>query len=57
MSHNGCAVYDVAAPEHHIELTAETVDVERASTLTTAAGDRVVLFGVEEATRWSVRPS
>lgn len=57
VSHNGCAVYGVAAPEHHIELTAETVDVERASTLTTAAGDRVVLFGVEEATRWSVRPS
>lgn len=57
VSHNGCAVYGVPAPEHHIELRAETVDVERASTLTTAAGDRVVLFGVEEATRWSVRPS
>ena len=56
VSHNGCAVYDVDAPEHHIELTAEAVDVERASTLTTESGDQVVLFGVEEATRWSVRP-
>jgi hypothetical protein len=32
------------------------VDIERATTLTTDAGEDVVLFGAEEATRWSVRP-
>lgn len=55
VSRNGCAVYGVEAPDREIELTSEAVDLEPATTLTTSAGDNVVLFGAEEATRWSVR--
>ncbi len=55
VSRNGCAVYGVEAPSHELELSSEVVDIERATTLTTKAGDHVVLFGAEEATRWSVR--
>ncbi len=55
VSGNGCAVYGVDVPQHELELTSEAVDIERATALTTAGGDDVVLFGVEEATRWSVR--
>jgi len=56
VSHNGCAIYGVDAPRHRLGLTSESVDVERASMLTTNNGADVVLFGVEEATRWSARP-
>lgn len=55
VSGNGCAVYGVDVPQHELELTSEVVDIERATFLTTEGGDDVVLFGVEEATRWSVR--
>jgi len=55
VSENGCEVYGVEHPEHRLELMAEDVDIERATTLTTDDGDDVVLFGAEEATRWSVR--
>lgn len=57
VSGNGCAIYGVEPPEHHLELRAEGVDVERATTITTNSGEEVVLFGVHEATRWSVRPA
>lgn len=54
-SHNGCAAYGVEPPTSQLELSAEEVDPDRAATLTTAAGDEVVLFGADEASRWSVR--
>lgn len=57
VSANGCAVYGVEPPEQYITLTAETVDAEVATTLSTTAGDEVVLFGSEEATRWTISPS
>ena len=55
VSTNGCEVYGVEAPTETITLTAEKVDVEVATSLSTANGDKVVLFGAEEATRWTVR--
>lgn len=54
VSGNGCAVYGVEPPTTQLRLTAETVERELATSLSTAAGDEVVLFGAEEATRWSV---
>ena len=52
---NGCAIYGVEVPSETITLAREAVDVERATQFTTSAGDDVVLFGVEEAMRWTVR--
>jgi len=54
VSGNGCAIYGVDAPTTHLRLTAETVEQELATSLSTATGDEVVLFGAEEATRWTV---
>lgn len=54
VSSNGCAIYGVDAPTEHITLTAESLDVEVATSLSTTAGDEVILFGSEEATRWTV---
>ncbi len=54
VSSNGCAIYGVEPPDNEITLTAETVDVAVAESLSTANGDEVVLFGTEEATRWTV---
>lgn len=54
VSHNGCAIYGVDSPDHRLELTSTAVDPERAASLTTDSGDEVVLFGVDEASRWTV---
>lgn len=54
VSTNGCAVYGVDVPSTTLTLTAVEVDVEVATSLSTSAGDEVVLFGAEEATRWTV---
>ena len=54
VSSNGCAIYGVDAPSESITLTAGTVDVDIATSLSTTEGDEVVLFGSEEATRWVV---
>ncbi len=54
VSGNGCAIYGVDTPETTITLTSESVDVEVATSLATTSGDEVVLFGAEEATRWTV---
>lgn len=56
VSANGCAVYGVETPADGIRLTRTAVDVELATSLTTSAGDSVVLFGAEEATMWQVTP-
>ncbi len=55
VSGNGCAIYGVEAPEHTLELSKETMDKDLAAELSTSAGDSVVLFGTEEASRWTVR--
>jgi dihydroorotase len=54
VSANGCEIYQVDAPTAKLRLTSEPVATELATTLSTSTGDEVVLFGVEEATRWSV---
>ncbi len=54
ISGNGCEIYGVEPPSERLRLTAETVERELATSLSTAAGDEVVLFGAEEATRWSI---
>ena len=54
VSTNGCAVYGVETPATAIQLTRTEVDVELATSITTRAGDSVVLFGAEEATLWQV---
>ena len=54
VSANGCEIYGVEPPAHSITLTSETVETERAASLSTVSGDDVVLFGTEEATRWTV---
>lgn len=56
VSGNGCDIYGVEVPTERIRLTAETVERELATSMSTASGDEVVLFGAEEATRWSVEP-
>ncbi len=56
-STNGAAVYGVEPSEHRLMLTAESTDQDLATHLTTAAGDEVVLFGDDEATRWQVSVS
>ncbi len=54
VSHHGAAVYGVEPSTERIRLTRELVDVDLATTLRTDAGDEVVLFGADEAARWSV---
>ncbi|MCP5027098.1 MAG: dihydroorotase [Actinomycetia bacterium] len=54
VSGNGCAIYGVEPPATMLTLNREPVEVERATQLDTAAGDQVVLFGAEEATRWTI---
>ena len=51
---NGRAVYGVPSPDHHLRLTRTTIDADVASTLTTASGEQVVLFGADEAARWTI---
>ncbi len=55
VSRNGCAIYGVDPPEGTVELERASIDLERATHLTTSAGDEVVLFGDAEATRWRIR--
>ncbi len=54
VSGNGCAIYGVEAPTERLRLTAQSVERELATSLSTASGDEVVLFGAEEATRWTI---
>ncbi len=54
VSDNGCANYGVGRPETTLTLERTEVDVDVATTLTTEAGDEVVLFGADEATLWRV---
>ncbi|MCP3853670.1 MAG: dihydroorotase [Actinomycetia bacterium] len=54
VSGNGCAAYGVETPETTLTLTREPVEVERDTQLETEAGDQVVLFGAEEAARWTI---
>ena len=55
VSTNGCRVNRVDLPDSQIRLCSDEVDPDVATTLTTGAGEQVVLFGADEATRWSVR--
>lgn len=54
VSANGCAIYGVDPPTTALRLERTEVDLELATTITTQAGDSVVLFGTEEATMWQV---
>ncbi len=54
VSANGCVNYGVDAPTSTLTLERREVDVDVATTLTTDAGDEVVLFGTDEATLWRV---
>lgn len=54
VSSNGCKIYGVDAPAAMLTLNKETVDRDLAVELSTSAGDSVVLFGAEEASRWTV---
>ena len=54
VSANGCAIYGVDAPDQTLSLRSEAMDTELATTLATTDGDSVVLFGTEEASRWTV---
>ncbi len=54
VSANGCAAYGVETPETTLALTREPVEVARATLLETETGDQVVLFGAEEAARWTI---
>lgn len=54
VSHNGAAVYGVEPATQRLRLRSESVDPDVATSFSTAGGDEVVLFGAEEATRWSV---
>ena len=55
VSTNGCRVNRVDPPDSQIRLSSDEVDPDVATTLTTSAGEHVVLFGADEAARWSVR--
>ena len=54
VSINGQNVYGVPAPVSSLTLTRSTVPVERATEMSTSAGDSIVLFGAEEAALWEV---
>jgi dihydroorotase len=54
VSHNGCEIYGVDAPIDVLRLHRESIASEVATHVSTAAGDEVVLFGSEEASRWRV---
>lgn len=54
VSHNGCAIYGVDAPAASLILESTAEDPDRATSLTTQSGHEVVLFGVDEATRWTI---
>ena len=53
-SKNGAAFYGYPTSEDELLLTRKQVEVELASTLSTRDGDQVVLFGVDEASQWTV---
>ena len=55
-SKNGAAFYGYEPSQDELQLTREQVDVELASTLSTRDGDKVVLFGRDEASHWTVSP-
>ena len=55
VSGNGVARWGVEAPSDTLTLERSEVDRELATTFSTTAGDEVVLFGVEEAAKWSIR--
>lgn len=54
VSMNGCAAYGVEPPSHRLRLTKTETDNELATHFTTSTGDEVVLFGIDEASRWTV---
>jgi len=54
VSSNGCEVYNVEPPTATLRLSREALDVDLATELHTTAGEAVVLFGAEEASRWTV---
>jgi len=53
-STNGAAFYGYEPSEDELVLTRKQVEVELASTLSTSDGDQVVLFGIDEASHWTV---
>ena len=53
-SNNGAAFYGYGPSEDELLLTRKQVEVELASTLSTREGDLVVLFGVDEASQWTI---
>ena len=55
VSDNGCENYGVEHPDTRLHLERSALDVDVATSLTTTAGDEVVLFGADEATLWRVR--
>ena len=55
-SNNGAKFYGYQPSEDELLLTRKQVEVDLASTLSTRDGDQVVLFGVDEASQWTVSP-
>ena len=55
-SNNGAAFYGYQPAHDELLLTRKQVEIELASTLSTRDGDQVVLFGVDEASQWTVSP-
>ena len=56
-SNNGAKFYGYQPSEDELLLTRKPVEAELASTLSTRDGDQVVLFGVDEASQWTVSPA
>ncbi|MDY7101549.1 MAG: dihydroorotase [Actinomycetota bacterium] len=56
VSTNGCAIYGVEPSDTRLTLTHTEADTAPPETLTTADGDEVVMFGVDEARQWTVAP-
>lgn len=56
VSTNGCGIYDVEPPTGRLQLTRVDGDdlTLREERVVTADGDEVVMFGTEEAGRWSI---
>ena len=54
VAENGAAFYGYQPSSDRLLLTKKQVDIELASTLSTTDGDQVVLFGIDEASQWTV---
>ena len=53
-SYNGSAFYGYSHSDENIVLTRQEVELEVATHLSTQSGNKVVLFGIEEASHWTI---